>query len=310
MSLLSLNSPTGRSPRGKKSSRAWMGFGLAIAVLGIGSTFAANININGGQDTEFGQGRTRTVFCGGDEKVTIAPISTYVNRGAISSGSDEVNFTGRFGETYLEGSGLYIQHNPPLEFTTVNGIEGLWLTNVGSGGVKASNQTLENAMENRATYVFSPKATRSPGGIQNFGVYKVNTFTESAVVVIPAVAPNPPTATFRTAGVLISDIPPECDYVDFVVSFFGETGAAQTMISKDGEEVKEVAYNWEDRIGNNYTVSRSRTSFVPTTLVTAETTPDSLKFIFNSLGATAIEADDLDKIIVETQDNTFNYFND
>jgi hypothetical protein len=277
-----------------------MGFGLAIAVLGIGSTFAANININGGQDTEFGQGRTRTVFCGGDEKVTIAPISTYVNRGAISSGSDELNFTGRFGGTYLAGSGLYIQHNPPLEFTTVNGIEGLWLTNVGSGGTKASDQTLENAEINKATYVFSPKATRSP----NVGVYKVNTFTESAVVVTAAVLPNPPTATFRTAGVLISDIPEQCDDVTFVLSFFGATGTAQTMISKVGEDdVKEVAYTWyyNSTPGTAYAVSSSRTSFVPTSLVTADTTEDSLKFIFTSAGATVIEADDLDKIVIETQ---------
>ena len=299
MSLLSLNSPTGRSPRGKKSSRAWMGFGLAIAVLGIGSTFAANININGGQDTEFGQGRTRTVFCGGDEKVTIAPISTYVNRGAISSGSDEVNFTGRFGTSYIENvSNSYVQHTGP--FTTVNGIEGLWLTNVGMGGTKAPDQTLLIAEVNSTTYVFSPKATRGP----NVGVYKVNTFTESAVVVTPAVLPNPPTATFRTAGVLISDIPEACDDVTFVLSFFGATGTAQTMISGNGVDVKEVAYTWyyiPDTIGAGYSVSRDRTIFDETPLVTASTTEDSLKFVFTSAGATVIEADDLDKIVIETQ---------
>ena len=302
MSLLNLNSPQGRSPRGKKSSRVWMGFGLIIAVLGLGSTFAADININGGQDTEFGQGRTRTVFCGGEQEVTIAPISTYVNRGAISSGSDEVNFMGRFGTSYIENvSGSYFQHNLPLQFTTVNGIEGLWLTDVGPGGTKASNQTLINAEANKDTYVFSPKATRG----SNVGVYKVNDFTTSSVVVTAAVLPNPPTATFRTAGVIISDIPPECDDVVFVLSFFGETGNAQTMISKDGVEVKEVAYNWYSTVGAAYEVSRSRTSYIPTNLVTADTTVDSLKFIFNSVGATAIEADDLDKIIIETQADSF-----
>jgi hypothetical protein len=187
----------------------------------------------------------------------------------------------------------------------VNGIEGLWLTAVGSGGTKASDQTLENAA-GEPTYVFSPKATRSPGGIQNFGVYKVSTFETSSVVVTAAVLPNPPTATFRTAGVIISDIPEACDDVVFVLSFFGETGTAQTMISKGGENVKEVAYNWYKNItGTEYAVSSSRTSFVPTTLVTADTTPDSLKFIFNSVGATAIEADDLDKIIIETQVDSF-----
>jgi hypothetical protein len=120
-------------------------------------------------------------------------------------------------------------------------------------------------------------------------------------VVTAEVLPNPPTATFRTAGVLISDIPPQCNDVTFVLSFFGATGTAQTMISKDTEDVKEVAYTWYNTIGAGYTVSKSRTSYDPTTLVTAATTPDSLKFIFNSAGATAIEADDLDKIVIETQ---------
>jgi hypothetical protein len=133
----------------------------------------------------------------------------------------------------------------------------------------------------------------------------VNTFEPVPVVEIAAVLPNPPTATFRTAGVLISDIPEACDDVVFVLSFFGETGNAQTMISKDGEEVKEVAYTWYSVDGNAYAVSKSRTSYDPTPLVTASTTPDSLKFIFNSAGATVIEADDLDKIVIETQLDSF-----
>ena len=90
-----------------------------------------------------------------------------------------------------------------------------------------------------------------------------------------------------------------------MLSFFGATGTAQTMISKEDEEVKEVAYTWYSATGAAYTVSRDRNSFVGTGLVTAATTVDSLKFIFNSAGATAIEADDLDKIIIETQADSF-----
>ena len=90
-----------------------------------------------------------------------------------------------------------------------------------------------------------------------------------------------------------------------MLSFFGATGTAQTMISKDDEEVKEVAYNWYSTVGGGYNVSRDRTTFVGTSLVTAATTEDSLKFTFNSAGATAIEADDLDKIIIETQADSF-----
>jgi len=79
MSLLNLNSPAGRGPRGKSSSRAWMGFGLVIAVLGIGSTFAANININNNDTSEFGQGFTETVYCGTAVDITVQPISAFVN---------------------------------------------------------------------------------------------------------------------------------------------------------------------------------------------------------------------------------------
>jgi hypothetical protein len=278
-----------------------MGFGLVIAVLGIGSTFAASININGGQDAEFGQGRTRTVFCGVDQEVTIAPISTYVN---TVLAAPENSFQTRFALSYFTGPNDFTAESdltPPP--STVNGLTGWWTQGTNTRVLEA-DQSLTAAKANAGRYAFTERVLR--GDVP--GYYKVNDREFRKVVITPAVEASE--ATFRTAGVLISDIPPECDYVDFVVSFFGETGAAQTMISKEGEEVKEVAYNWEDKIGNNYTVSRSRTSFVPTTLVTAETTPDSLKFIFNSAGATAIEADDLDKIIVETQNNTFNYFDD
>jgi len=80
MSLLNLNSPAGQSPRGKGSSRAWMGIGLIVAVLGIGSTFASNITLNSPEgNTEFGQGVTQTVYCGGDKSVTITPLSSYQN---------------------------------------------------------------------------------------------------------------------------------------------------------------------------------------------------------------------------------------
>jgi len=57
----------------------WMGAGLVVAVLGIGSTFAANININGDETSEFGQGFTETVYCGTAVDITVTPISAFVN---------------------------------------------------------------------------------------------------------------------------------------------------------------------------------------------------------------------------------------
>ena len=85
MSILNLNGPAGRAPRSKKATKVWLGVGLLVAVLGIGSTFAANISINSGTNTEFGQGVERTVYCGGSNTITVAPITTYRNS---SSGTD------------------------------------------------------------------------------------------------------------------------------------------------------------------------------------------------------------------------------
>ena len=81
MSILNLNTPQGRSPIGKKSAKIWMGVGLLAAVLGFGSTFAANISLNNGTSpTEFGQGVQQTVYCGGTaNSLTIKPVSRFVN---------------------------------------------------------------------------------------------------------------------------------------------------------------------------------------------------------------------------------------
>jgi hypothetical protein len=79
MSILNLNGPAGRSPRGKRAVKVWMGIGLVIAVLGVGSTLASTITINGNTNQEFGQGVQRTVYCGGKEQIKVTPISSYTN---------------------------------------------------------------------------------------------------------------------------------------------------------------------------------------------------------------------------------------
>jgi hypothetical protein len=278
-----------------------MGVGLLAAVLGFGSTLAANIQINNDETSEFGQGVTQTVYCGGDQEVTIAPISAYVNK---VNAAPENSFQTRFALSYFTQESDFTAESgesvPP--YSTVNGIDGWWTRGTNTRTL-AADQSLAAAKLEPGTYAFTERQRRN--GDQEYGYYKINTREFRKVVITPAVEASE--ASFRTAGVLISDIPEECDYVDFVVSFFGETGTAQTMISGDGVDVKEVAYNWRDRVGTSYTVSRSRTSFVPTNLVTSDTTEDSLKFIFNTDNGTALSAVDLNKIVVETQENTFSY---
>jgi hypothetical protein len=81
MSILDLGPSPKEKSVGKQSKRIFLGFGLLMAVIGIGSTFASTISINAGQEIEFGQGVQRSVFCGDEESITITPISEFVNGG-------------------------------------------------------------------------------------------------------------------------------------------------------------------------------------------------------------------------------------
>jgi hypothetical protein len=86
MSILNLNAPQGSAPRGGKTTKIWLGIGLLVAVLGIGSTLAANISLNGNQPTEFGQGVETTAYCGGNSvTLTATPYATYNNSGSTFS---------------------------------------------------------------------------------------------------------------------------------------------------------------------------------------------------------------------------------
>ena len=81
MTILDLRDPSRGNARGNRSARVWVGIALIAAVLGVGSTIAANITINGGNTAEFGQGAQHTIYCGaGNEegvKIALTPFSKY-----------------------------------------------------------------------------------------------------------------------------------------------------------------------------------------------------------------------------------------
>ena len=305
MSILNLNTPQGNRSGGKKSVKMWLGAGLLVAVLGIGSTFASNIILNQpGGTTEFGQGVTQTVYCGGDQSVTITPISTYVNTvvGLPSGGSDEISFTGRFANRYSSDSDDFTEYTGST--TTVNGKTGWWLTDINTSS-RASNQSLETARTNASKYVFSERQLRS-GSSSKWGYYEVQTVSTSKVVITPAVAPTPgPTtpASFKVGGVVISDIPSACAGKDFIVSAYQETGGTPlTLIAKDAEAVKEAAVYFT-RVPGSAVSSTDRTAPVTSTLISATQTLTSIKLVFNTASGTALTADSLYKIVVETQED-------
>jgi hypothetical protein len=78
MSFLNFDSPDLESRGLKKSLKVIVGIGVVTGALAIGSTLAANINLNSGAPVEFGQGFVATTAC--DDEITITPFSTFVNQ--------------------------------------------------------------------------------------------------------------------------------------------------------------------------------------------------------------------------------------
>jgi hypothetical protein len=67
------------APKGKKSSVFAALVLVAVGGFYLQSTFAANISINSGTATEFGQGVSQAVACSGATNLTVTPSSTFVN---------------------------------------------------------------------------------------------------------------------------------------------------------------------------------------------------------------------------------------
>lgn len=315
MSILNLNTPQGRGPVGKKSAKIWMGVGLLAAVLGFGSTFAANITLNSpGGTTEFGQGVSQTVYCGGNKSVTITPISAYQNsiksddtqavetltanvRVLSTSGRTEVSVSTSLRVTISSRSSSSVPRWGSA--LSDNTISGYWITTPTSDSASAIAATNDQIVTG-AVY-FAPEYTSgkykkvsnsSDSNLKQVVLRQGTPFVAGAVT-------SP--ASFKVAGVLISSIPVECANVDFVVSAYSETGTAQTLISGSGTSVKEVAAQWTG--SGTVDVSRDRNSAVSTSLVTGEQSGTSLKFIFNISGGSPLAAPDLYKLIVETQED-------
>jgi len=187
MSLLNLNGPAGKAPRSKNSSRAWMGIGLVIAVLGIGSTFASSITINNGSDTEFGQGVQRTVYCGGTATtLTVAPISAYKNKSGTT--------TDPAGTFYVTGIRV---SNIPTACDGVNFVVSLYDTS-------ADTSALPIAYSSSATLVTPTVYWRTSSSNGLNGVYKGPTVTGTPGASCQVVTANKWSGTGGGYGALLS----------------------------------------------------------------------------------------------------------
>jgi len=341
MSILNLNTPQGGNPGSNKKVKMWMGAGLLVAVLGIGSTFAANITLNTPEgNTEFGQGVTQTVYCGADDQleeefVTITPIAAYKNT-AITTGAPIETITSSTVRFLKGSSGTDVtvsdsatlrvtvrsknSSTAPRWGTTSNTdnddetVTGFWITNPTSPTSTAVIPTDEQIRAGNLFYFVEEEESygRPNGKYENAGsiLYSSEYTVMNLTWKLGAPGTSVTTAaSFDLGGVKISNIPANCSGKNFVVSAYSETGTAKTLISGpisgSNVNITEIAALWRNTADATPTPSRDRTELrTASPLVTALEGTGSLKITFNQAdGRTLMKAVDLYKLVVETQEN-------
>ena len=313
MTLLNLNSPEGRSPRGKKSSRVWMGFGLIIAVLGLGSTFAANIQINNDETSEFGQGLTQTVYCGSDSpyEITVTPVSAFVNSTSVP-GSDAVAPTwtpasgvrGSFEDVDDNSSSQYrsnARYQDPATGNFIDNQAGYWIKTRNS----SDNDLYKGSARSTAPSgypIFVPQV-RERGSSGDYGYYRFTSWTDGFFSGgRDAVPPSSTPTRFEVGAIKITNIPSACVGVDFVISAYGSE--SDPLELSDALDVTEIASNYDSDGTPEFSFDRTTPGVTLGNSGQISVTQDegSLKISFTS-GAGRLLADALTKIVVETQDN-------
>ena len=128
------------SPRSKKPLKLILGIGALAGVIALGSTLAANINLNTGGAVEFGQGVAQATAC--DSNVTTSPVSSFAQPHVFGT----VNI-GRSDHLASEGeSQIFINYGAGGPFNT-----GLVLSGTGI----APGTTITNA-PNGGTWQYLP----------------------------------------------------------------------------------------------------------------------------------------------------------
>ena len=353
MSLLDLNSGKGSSPRMKRGVKLWIGAGLVAAIVGIGSTLATNISLNGGRNnTEFGQGVAQTVYCGDNQaEVYVTPTSAYVNS-QIEQGSAAVpsvwinpSWTGNptFQEVSSSSSTNAFTSNYVNDATGVSeSVKGYWVASRSSASWYTSSSApstgyvfVPQAVGTSSTSFSSRSMSTTASGSNKYGYWKYTSWVAGSFTApIAAVEDHETNDAFELSGIAITNIPIECDGVDFVVSLYKSGEERKSIVSTcnnnhHGEQsysnevdasgracgyrVKELAVQWTNANGGA-TYSWDRTGISPTpsqvtdllavtkTAVASSTKGGAIKIVIDSDGS-RLPTDQFSKIVVETQED-------
>ena len=288
-----------------------MGVGLVIAVLGLGSTFAANITINNDQ-SEFGQGVTKTVYCGatGEDEITITPTSSFVpeivtqiaGRAAVPSRWTAPTYTGRTfvrvssSSSTAVGEGTYVND---LSGATETKVKGYWISSRTSSNPTYSS----NGNSSGSNTVFVPQVRDN----NDYGFYKYSTWNPGSMsVAVQSVAPREviTDSKFEVSGITISDIDGDCEGRDFVLSAYASDRSALDLVATEPDIA--VLYTHQEGAAEDATFSFDRTGMSANgeqgTLARVTEVRGKISITFET-GNTRMSASTLKNIVIETQDD-------
>jgi hypothetical protein len=305
-----------------------MGVGLLAAVLGFGSTFAADILINNNNQSEFGQGVAQTVYCGKDNptKITVKPMSSFVNSELIPEVTELRSWVPAVGtgRKFVEVSS-YRDSKVSTGVTYTDTQTGLTITDGRGYWIKSftDDSYYESGARTtapNATYsIFVPQVSvtttswswgRSSSSTK-YGFYEYDTWTNGYSRLDRSASPASTTPSkFELSGVEISNIPASCSGKNFVISAYGETGTAKTFIADGplGEQVKEITAFWSGLTQGAVRVSGDRNSFDSNELIAGAQTATKLTIdlLITEPGRIRLNSQEVYKLVVETQEDAIN----
>jgi len=204
MEILNLSGNNGTGSEKSSKSRAFIGFGVIAAAVGLSSTLAANISINSGP-VEFGQGVAQTVACSGDQPIIVTPASSFINEGAeirtkyIGADSGRHNDEGWIEVISTEGItvGMLVNDvgeniNPDTVVIEVDGEHNVYLSKsfslngIPSGGIPV---TFSESNGTPATLTPSYYETTTPNDYGGFSISS-STLAVGMLVTGPGISPN------------------------------------------------------------------------------------------------------------------------
>jgi len=265
MSMLSFDDSEPKRPSSKKPIKLFLGISALVGALAVGSTLASNINLNNGNNVEFGQGVVVATSC--DKTISIVPTSSFVSNPSISLGSYNPNglnsiraSVGIGGDRSIQGVAGIVEarvvftgpsnsertRTAIIQSSGVGTIISARSDGLGSitplNGVNYNNGAMitTDVYQSGGTDSFSVTATSAVVGTQTLSLIRIDdttgvpTFSGNFIITWLAMPPQDSELThepyFEVDTITISDIANSCQGKVFTLSGYSE-GSEETLFT-------------------------------------------------------------------------------